>query len=106
MHHIVVAYRGALRSSLCCCFSAQLLPAVRLTYISVTRCCRSGGDGIGSALSVETVFLLLILVFALLSLYMLERNGTHPPCYLFACVSELRLMGLPSFQLVLLWNPE
>lgn len=84
MHHIAAAYRGAPCRSPCFCFSRTAPAAARLTYISIARRRRWGGDGTVSAPSLGTqkkkkrCFLLVILVFTLLSLCWSRNTAALP----------------------------
>lgn len=105
MHHIVVAYRGALRWSLLpvFLFFCTAPAAARLTYICAGGW---GGDGIVSARSLEKcVSVGSPRVYVVI--FMLEPEHPPPSLPVILCISlELRLMGLPGSNVVMLWNPE
>lgn len=109
MHHIVVAYRGALRWSLLpvFLFFCTAPAAARLTYICAGGW---GGDGTVSARSLEKcVSVGSPRVYVVI--FMLEPEQPPPPpppsLPVILCISlELRLMGLPGSNVVMLWNPE
>lgn len=111
MHHIAAAYRGAPCRSPCFCFSRTAPAAARLTYISIARRRRWGGDGTVSAPSLgtqkkkEDAFCWLSSCLRCYPYAGAETPPPSPPPSLppplsLSRLSWLRRMGLPSSAVV------
>lgn len=81
MHHIAAAYRGAPCRSPCFCFSRTAPAAARLTYISIARRRRWGGDGTVSAPSLGKQKMMLSVGYprVYVVILMLEQKHRRPP---------------------------